>query len=642
MCVLVDEINIQTKLIMKKITILFCLLIAAAGSAQVVLEDFENLAASDFAGFEGLGGANIVTNPNSSTAPFDSATSGELIVVQSGNPWQGANLVLQSNYIDVSDPVTETVSMDVYSNIAMNMFVRLAGAQNGATESAADAAHSGSGWETLTFTFNEALDGTGVANGEYGVLALFPNWNGAGWHDPEIENTIYVDNITGFLGAPIPVVLDMLEDFESTPIDFVGIEGLGSASVVANPDATAPYDSANTGELIVVQAGNPWQGANLVMQDNYIDVSTPSTNVVTVDVYSTSTFSMLARLAGGQNGATDSAADASHAGTGWETLTFTFNENLDNTGSANGEYDTIAFFPNWTSPGWNDPEIERTVYIDNIQGTAGEAIVVVPPTIPAAPIPQALDANVYSVYNDTNNYTTLFPFAYQFGDALDSQVDLDPTEGVNNAYLFNLGDGGYGQGEEGTTGAISAYDYVTFDYWLTAPTNSAASGTGFKFILISDNTDPVTEVTYEIGTNEVAVTDEWQRVSIPLSYFTNLGFDQAEFFQWKIDPFASSVDNNSTLYIDNFLFTIGDVLSVGNVEATEFRAFPNPTNGNWNISSRSTITAIAVFDILGKQVISLTPNTTDAVINASTLNAGVYFARIDGVNGSKTVKLVKQ
>ncbi|MDB9720587.1 T9SS type A sorting domain-containing protein [Winogradskyella sp.] len=628
---------------MKRITFLLCLLVASVGSAQVVLEDFENLAASEFAGFEGLGGANIVANPDSSTAPFDSATSGELIVVQAGNPWQGANLLMQSNYLDVSDPATNTVTLDVYSTSTFNMLARLAGGQNGATDSAADASHGGTGWETLTFTFNENLDSTGSANGEYSTIAFFPNWTSPGWNDPEIERTVYIDNLSGTAGAAIPVILDMLEDFESTPIDFVGFEGLGGANVVANPDSSsAPYDSATTGELIVVQAGNPWQGANLVMQDNYIDVSTPSTNIVTVDVYSTSTFNMLARLAGGQNGATDSAADASHGGTGWETLTFTFNENLDSTGSANGEYSTIAFFPNWTSPGWNDPEIERTVYIDNVQGTAGEAIMVVVPSIPAAPVPEALDANVYSVYNDTNSYTTTFPFAYQFGGALDSQVDLDATDGVNNAYLFNLGAGGYGQGEEGTTGAISAYDFVTFDYWITAPTNAAATGTGFKFILISDNTTPVTEVTYEIGTNEAVVTDAWQRVSIPLSYFTNLGFDQAEFFQWKIDPFGSSVDNNSMLYMDNFLFTIGDVLSVNNVETAEFRAFPNPTNDDWNISSRSVINTVAVFDILGKQVISLMPNATDAVINASALNAGVYFARIDSANGTKTVKLVKQ
>lgn len=59
-----------------------------------------------------------------------------------------------------------------------------------------------------------------------------------------------------------------LEDFESTPIDFAGFEGLGDASVVANPSVDANNGSATVGRMMVVQAGNPWQGANLVMQDN--------------------------------------------------------------------------------------------------------------------------------------------------------------------------------------------------------------------------------------------------------------------------------------------------------------------------------------------------------------------------------------
>ena len=88
---------------MKKITFLLVCLIATVGMSQTNLEDFEG--SPDFSGFEGLGGANVVANP-SVDSNNGSATVGELIVVQSGNPWQGANLVMQQNYIDVSNPVS--------------------------------------------------------------------------------------------------------------------------------------------------------------------------------------------------------------------------------------------------------------------------------------------------------------------------------------------------------------------------------------------------------------------------------------------------------------------------------------------------------------------------------------------------------
>jgi hypothetical protein len=51
---------------------------------------------------------------------------------------------------------------------------------------------------------------------------------------------------------------------------------------------------------------------------------------------------------------------------------------------------------------------------------------------------------------------------------------------------------------------------------------------------------------------------------------------------------------------------------------------------------------VAVYDILGKQVITLSPNSTETLIDASSLRSGMYFAKIEGANGSKTVKLIKE
>ncbi|MFT4611006.1 MAG: hypothetical protein ACJA1H_000610 [Glaciecola sp.] len=39
---------------------------------------------------------------------------------------------------------------------------------------------------------------------------------------------------------------------------------------------------------------------------------------------------------------------------------------------------------------------------------------------------------------------------------------------------------------------------------------------------------------------------------------------------------------------------------------------------------------------------SVMPNATELVIDASSLTSGMYFAKIDGVKGSKTVKLIKE
>ncbi len=53
------------------------------------------------------------------------------------------------------------------------------------------------------------------------------------------------------------------------------------------------------------------------------------------------------------------------------------------------------------------------------------------------------------------------------------------------------------------------------------------------------------------------------------------------------------------------------------------------------------MSSIQVFDILGKKVLSLSPNTNEAVIDGSSLKAGLYFAQIKTATGINSIKLIK-
>jgi hypothetical protein len=611
---------------MKKITFLFLLLSVTFGYSQVVLEDFEALPADQFSGFEGLGGANIVADP---AAGGTNGQVGEIISSSAGQGWQGAELLLQTNFMDLS--TNNTVEVEIYSTTAVNILAKVEDQVNStAPDSAADESHTGSGWETITFTFNESLDGTAPANGEYSQIAFFPNWNGAGWNTPPGDFTIYVDNVKAVEGSMFPINLDLIEDFEVLPTDqFTGFEGVGGANIVADPAAGST--NGMVGEIISSSAGQGWQGAQLLMQSNFMDLTT--NKIVEVDVYSDTAFTMFAKVEDNINAtAPASAADEAHTGSGWETLTFTFTESLDGTVPADGEYSLMAFFPNWNGSGWNTPPGDFTVYVDNIRATEGSAIAPPEPDPAAAPLPTTPDGDTYSIYNDTNGYTTFMPFVYNFG-FLSGEPNLDTNGGENKALKFDFKVAGYGVGE--TLDDVSEYNFVTFDYYARADVP------GFRMVMIS-NDGGVTEHNYEIGTDQPVVTGEWTKVAIPMSHFTNLGFSSTAFFQWKMDPFMQDVAQGGIVYVDNILLTRNNPLSVNGFDAAEFKVFPNPTNGNWNITGSTVIDNVTVYDVLGKQVIALTPNTTEAVINASSLTTGVYFARIEALNGTKTIKLVKQ
>ena len=102
------------------------------------------------------------------------------------------------------------------------------------------------------------------------------------------------------------------------------------------------------------------------------------------------------------------------------------------------------------------------------------------------------------------------------------------------------------------------------------------------------------------------------------------------------------IDNGRKLTAKLSSFSFQNPLSVDSFETAQLNVYPNPANDVWNVSSSATIANVAVFDILGKQVLSIAPNSNEATLDASSLRTGVYFARLDGVNGSKTIKLVKE
>jgi hypothetical protein len=128
----------------------------------------------------------------------------------------------------------------------------------------------------------------------------------------------------------------------------------------------------------------------------------------------------------------------------------------------------------------------------------------------------------------------------------------------------------------------------------------------------------------------------WISIDLPISAFTVInGVDGSDLVQFVI------TSDLGTVYYDN-LYLHNNNLSSEEFTSTDFRVYPNPTRNNWNIVSKSLISSVAIFDVLGKQVAALTPNTTDVEISTANIKSGIYFAKIEGVNGSKTVKLIKE
>ncbi|MBV7269390.1 T9SS type A sorting domain-containing protein [Winogradskyella luteola] len=264
-----------------------------------------------------------------------------------------------------------------------------------------------------------------------------------------------------------------------------------------------------------------------------------------------------------------------------------------------------------------------------------------------------LDFYVYSDLSGNANQSDFTDFIFDsFGGGVTrTQENLNGNTVIKleNLDFFGNAFGPDAGGTPFTFDATTTYDFVHINYYAT-------TSTAFNFSLVDDSLSATVccgsaeEPFYRFGSaadvgagnaDAELITGQWVSVFIPFTHFVN--YPPLVSGTWDgTDLKQTLFTGNGTVYVDNIFFSTTNVLSTNTFETTEFKVFPNPTNGNWNLLSSNTINNVAVYDILGKQVLTLSPNSSEVAIDASSLITGVYFARIEGVSGSKTIKLVKE
>jgi hypothetical protein len=112
---------------------------------------------------------------------------------------------------------------------------------------------------------------------------------------------------------------------------------------------------------------------------------------------------------------------------------------------------------------------------------------------------------------------------------------------------------------------------------------------------------------------------------------------------WNGAGFDGGAGNSpvTTTYYDN-ITKASAVASNKDFKIAGLSTYPNPTGDSWTVKTQNiNMSSIEVFDILGKNVLSLKPNASETTINGSSLKSGLYFARINTLNGSSSLKLIK-
>ena len=593
---------------MKKITLFVFLLAMSIGYAQQSLvQDFET-------GSEGLGepfggaAAEIVADPETA------GTRGQVAKLTSsatGEVWQGLNVNITSNVELTSD---KTMKIDIYSLAPVTIAPRVQGGLDGAPVSTAVVSHTGSGWETLTITFNTGSNGDATAEGVYEQFVIYYLWDN-GFLSPAVERVIYADNITGIIEK------QLVQDFET------GSEGLGepfggaAAEIVADPETAGTR--GQVAKLTSSATGEVWQGLNVNITSN---VELTSDKTMKIDIYSLAPVTIAPRVQGGLDGAPVSTAVVSHTGSGWETLTITFNTGSNGDATAEGVYEQFVIYYLWDN-GFLSPAVERVIYADNIKG-----IRVTPPVAP--PVPAPTDAPTTPPSFAAQNVISLYSEAYTASTSI-SNADWDDSsmEEVTIA----------GNKVLKVTGAnflglilndyldVTDMTHLHMDYWigidhkegmvLNPKLSNHALQDGETSAL--DISNPIT------GQSEVK---NWQSKDFALNG------DRASIKEFLITQAGFA----NVYYIDNIYMYVEGTASVDNNKLLGFSMFPNPASNRLNISAKETIKNADVFNVLGKKVMSVNVNDTKASIDISTLTSGIYLVKYNVNNKVGTAKFIKE
>jgi hypothetical protein len=95
--------------------------------------------------------------------------------------------------------------------------------------------------------------------------------------------------------------------------------------------------------------------------------------------------------------------------------------------------------------------------------------------------------------------------------------------------------------------------------------------------------------------------------------------------------------------VTSAVYTFTSALATPTFTSSTFKVFPNPTRNNWNFTANyGNINSIQIVDVLGKTIINVATNDANFTIDASSLNSGLYFAKVTTASASNTVKLIKE
>ena len=479
---------------------------------------------------------------------------------------------------------------------------------------------------------------------------------------------------------------------QNLPLDFstaaqLGTNGEGAVSSIVK-------DGEND-VLQIVGANHAWDHAKFEFKDA-VDLSDDTKNTITFKikpVNGTGSGNHLFKFEGGTGGPAVAELPYTTTGTEWQTITLDFPSGF-------GAYPTLIFF---VDSGDANAGVSDTYWVDDISigATVGgtdatlsdltvsgssiagfdantlkytvevaegatevptvtatatdsgaTAVVTAATSLPGDTTVEvtAADGTTKKTYTVSFKYPITFPFDFE-GSSTNWTGDGSTVSVSDNGELEIVGNGGAWDNAQVTfTSPVDLSDddnnTLRFTFQSTTAEDGEVHQHGISFQETANGAGGSYEVNFQTTGKEVANIELDFEAGLGTSkkfvIFTDVG-DLANGVG-KATPNVNGTDTSAmsgTYIVENI--TLGaTVLSIKNNSVLDFSMYPNPTSNMLNISAKETIQDTQIFNVLGKNVMSVKVNNRKASIDVSNLATGIYLVKYS-VNGTiGTAKFVKQ
>lgn len=255
-------------------------------------------------------------------------------------------------------------------------------------------------------------------------------------------------------------------------------------------------------------------------------------------------------------------------------------------------------------------------------------VVTAVPTVaaPAAPARNAWD--VISLFSNTYSNITIDTWSATWDDSDITDLQVAGNDVKKIAFGNFIGVDFSGAGHH-----IDATNMTTFhmDFW-TANTDLVGKVFNPK---LSQWGGGAGEVSALLLTYLPTTSGTWVSIDAPLSTFAG-NQNRNDIAQFLI------TSNLGLVYVDNIYLYRPATLGNESFKTANVKMYPNPTSSSLTIEANNSIENIAIYNLLGQEVISKTPNNQLVTLDVSRLQVGVYVVKTS-INGIiSTSRFIKE